>query len=276
MKSSRMVFVSLLLSCASAGPTSSGNTSGSDARPISPEVNPFWGGRLFDKWAAITPTKLGAPAHERLKNLFGWDLRGTAGHYGAKYANKKTALPVNLLEDRRTTAELRNWLRDGGDGLPAYGDVLGPRELDAIAQFIDAVRSHRLAQPSDVWTLDEKAPNFYRLDAGGDAERGRRYYAEACASCHGDDGTLLLFDGGEYTLGGFMRQKVYEGWFKVLAGHPGSSMEEQVPKDLGGAEQGQWILDIAAALCDRAAFPRGAGTAVEVGDGDLRCGGYLK
>ncbi|MBT9555907.1 MAG: hypothetical protein IV100_07760 [Myxococcales bacterium] len=271
MKSSCALVASLLFSCASAGPTS-----GSDAPPISPEVNPYWGGRLFDKWSAITPAKPGAPALERLKNLFGWDLRGTAGHYGAKYANKKGALPVNLLDDRRSTAELRDWLRDGGDGLPAYGEVLGPREFDAIAQFIDAVRSHRLAQPSDVWTLDEKAPNFYRLNAGGDAERGRRYYADACASCHGDDGTLFLFDDGEYTLGSFMRQKAYEGWFKVLVGQPGSSMEEQVPKNLGGVEQGQWILDIAAALCDRAAFPRGTGKADEVADGDLRCGAYLK
>ena len=42
----------------------------------------------------------------RLKNLFGWDLRGTEGVYGPDYQNKSYVRATNLLTDTRTPAEL--------------------------------------------------------------------------------------------------------------------------------------------------------------------------
>ena len=268
----------------------------------------YRGGRYFDKWYAdtaftgtFTPDSaatagvadgVGGPSGDgtlldadgavvlndaghdyRLKNFFGWDLRGTAGLYGADYANKATALPVDLLSDTRSLADTAAWFTAGGDGLPAFGSVLSAAEIDDMAAFALAMRAGQLARASDVYDLDAAAPESYTLHAGGNAESGKAAYAATCAVCHGADGTTVPVDGGEYSLGSFGRQKAYEGWLKVLVGHPGSLMEEQVPAGTG-PEQGQWILDIFAGLCDRAAFPAPA-DGVDVADGDARCGAYL-
>lgn len=210
----------------------------------------------------------------RLKNFFGWDLRGSEGIYGPQYQNKPYVLGTNLLTDTRSVQELAAWLKGGDVKLPAFGAVMSDAQLREVAAFIVAMRTHELPGSDDVWQLSEDAPENYRLKPGGRAEAGFAYIADTCANCHGDNGTAVTID-AEHTLGSFARAKAYEGWLKIVSGHPGSPMGSQLPRGGPVAEHAQLILDIFAALCDRTRFPGLTGFP-DVPDGDPRCGDYLK
>ncbi len=228
------------------------------------------------------PLPSGAPllndaGHDfRLKNFFGWDLRGSEGIYGARYQNKSYVLPLNLLDETLSAQSFTELLTQGDDerAFPAYEGVLTKEEIDAIVRFVTDIRKGHLPHPDQIWTLSEGTPGNYRLNVGADAARGKQLYRDRCSSCHGSEGTAFLFDDGEFSLGTHARQKAYEDWFKILNGQPGTSMKRFV--EGSGQEMGQQILDLLAALCDRTAFPKGAATSSDVPDGDPRCGDYLK
>ena len=211
----------------------------------------------------------------RLKNLFGWDLKGAAGIYGPAQMKKAHVVEKNLLAGKETVDELASLLTTGSDTIPAYGPVLGGDAIRNIAAFVVGVRDGALPHPDQIFSLAPAARGHYALRPGGDAARGAKLFAERCTGCHGADGTKLLFDDGAFSLGSHARQKAYEDWAKILNGQPGTPMGRQV-KGATGKEMAQEILDLFAALCDRKAFPRGKGTADDVKDGDGRCGGYLK
>jgi hypothetical protein len=291
-----------LLGCASAdSPTTA------PVYPATPEIgappvvadtpiDDAHGGRLYDAWytelaSEFEPRRKGGPHGDgtldtatgsvlpdeghgyRLKNLFGWDLRGSDGIYGPQYQNRADVRGVNLLADSRTVEELEQWLARGDDELPALGPVIPAADLHALAVFIDRVRTGELPHPDRIWTLSTTAPNNYVLNPGGDAARGKTLFADACAGCHGPRGEKIVID-EVASLGAFSRTKAYEGWFKMLNGHPGSPMERELAFSTGteGASQ---IRDLLAALCDRQAFPALAGQ-TDVPDGDPRCGAYLR
>ncbi|MEM6989931.1 MAG: c-type cytochrome, partial [Myxococcota bacterium] len=192
---------------------------------------------------------------------------------GPAYHDKPYVHPTNLLTDTRSAEELAAWFSEGDVAVPAYGAVLNPEQLQSIAEFVVGVRSGDLPGPAQVIALSKDAPKNYSLLEGADVERGNALYAEHCATCHGDDGRKLPVD-GDQSLGLFMRRKAYEGWFKLVSGHPGSPMKRELPFR-SGAEGGQMILDVTAAMCDRTAYPSLDGVP-DVPDGDGRCGGYLK
>lgn len=210
----------------------------------------------------------------RLKNLFGWDLRGPRGIYGAEYQNKKDVAGVDLLDESLSAEQIERLLRDGSDRVPAYGEILG-KDFPALIAFVVAMREGRLPRAEMIWTLSQGTPGNYRLVTGADPERGKVLFEERCAGCHGRDGTKFLLDEGAYSLGSHARQKAYEDWLKILNGQPQSSMKRFVE---GGdaAELGRAVLDLLAALCDRSRFPAGAATQPDVADGDPRCGDYLR
>ena len=215
------------------------------------------GGRLFDK---TTP-------EVRLKNIFGWDLRGQEGIYGPSYQAKEGVSAVNLLTDTRSADELVAWLSAGDEEVPALGDALSADELADLAAFIVAVRERELPHPEQVWSLSEAAPKNYELLPGADVEAGAGLIAGKCSGCHGDDGTSILID-EHYTLGAYARTKAYEAWIKIVNGQPGTGMGRQ------SSDAGE-VLNILAALCDRSAFP-GKDTEHDAPDGDPRCGDYLR
>jgi len=289
-----------------------GSTAAAPEPPRTETPDTERGGRLYDKWWAERPYAggftpddaetpdtpdgsggrdgdgtLGQPGdlpvlntgHDyRLKNLFGWDLRAQNGIYGPRYQNKPFVLSYDLLDETGLdAAALSAKLTHGGDGVPAFGEVLSPEDLSHLVAFILAVRHRELAHPDMIFTLDGAAPKTYRLNDGADPVAGAEHYADACAGCHGDDGTLITLEDGAYSLGSHSRTHGYEAWLKFLSGHPGSSMKRQVPGELDGAAQGQWILDVLAALCDRTSFPHGdEATGDDAPDDDARCGSYLK
>ena len=279
---------------------------GAPATAVAAAADDARGGRLYDNWRiekklgdAFAPDSAKTPeldgkggpngngtlndaqgkpmansGHDyRLKNLFGWDLRGAQGVYGPDYQNKSYVLSQNLLTDTRSPAELRAWLAEGAPGVPAFGTVLDARDLDDLVAFLVKTRAKELVTPDMVFKLDKAAPKGFTLLEGGDATRGKERFAARCAKCHSDDGRKLPIDDVE-SVGTISRSSGYEIWFKIAHGQPGTPMGRQLSES-GGAEQAQAVLDLFAALCDRQVFPA-LGGGKDVPDGDPRCGGYLR
>lgn len=227
-------------------------------------------GTLNDSDGKVVPNT----GHDyRLKNLFGWDLRGASGIYGADYQKKAYVLPQDLLSDTRAPAELETWLAKGGPGFPAFGAVLDARDRGDLIAFLLKSRARELVTPEKVFTLEKSAPKGFTLLAGGDAARGKQRFAERCAQCHGDDGRKLPIDDVE-SVGTISRTSGYEIWFKIAHGQPGTAMDRQLTES-GGDAQAAAVLDLFAALCDRKAFPA-LPQGKDVPDADARCGAYLR
>ncbi len=240
------------------GPNGDGTLNGADGRPFANTGHDY-----------------------RLKNLFGWDMRGVAGVYGRGYQDKPWILATGPLSPRHAGETRDRWIArlaegDMALGLPAYGDVLSAPEIAALVDFMLAVRDGDLPHPDALYALSTEAPKGFVLAPGGDAERGRRFYAAQCADCHGADATRIIFDNGEQSLGQHARYYGYAVAMIVLAGEPGSDMGPQLPAGLDAAGQTATLLDLLAALCDRGRYPRGAGTDPEVPDNDPRCREYLR
>jgi mono/diheme cytochrome c family protein len=272
------------------------NAAGDDAR----------GGRLFDNWRAEKklegsfvpdssktpePDGRGGPngngtlnsgtgqsmpntGHDyRLKNLYGWDLRGAEGIYGAPFQNKAYVLPHNLLTDTRTPDMLRAWLTQGDAQTPAFGQVLDEADIKDVVAFLVKTKKGELARPENLFRLEASVPKNYVLLGGGDAARGRERFSSSCATCHGNDGTKLPIDETE-SLGTLSRSSGYEVWFKISNGQPGTPMGRQVA-EASGADSERAILGLLAALCDRKQFPPLSGS-TDVPGADPRCGEYAE
>jgi mono/diheme cytochrome c family protein len=246
------------------------------AAGFEPEVEggPLGDGTLPDSRGEVVTNDLGHGY--RLKNFFGWDLRGADGIYGPAYQNKAYVAPYNLLGGGAGREDVARLIVDGAPGVPAYGQVLPEADLADIVAFVMAVRAHELPRPDDIWQLDGEAPSGYVLAAGASIDDGRSAIDASCGGCHGADGTDILFDDGEFSLGTLARASGYEVWFKIVAGNPGSPMGSQLPPDEPGTVQAKMVLDVLAALCDPTAFPSGRATEPDVPAGDPRCGGYLR
>ena len=309
---SRFAFLApVALACATSAPPHSVSprspaATAPTAQPVSRAPDDARGARLYDNWraekgvvATFTPDSAKTPeldgaggpdangtlrdgagrslpnaGHDyRLKNLFGWDLRGAEGIYGPDYQKKSFVLAHNLLTDPRPAHELRAWLASGSDTVPALGAVLDARDLDDLTAFIDKTRAGALAGPAAIFDLAKAAPKGFVLKQGGDATRGKTRFAKTCAGCHGPDGRKVAIDETE-SVGSLSRSSGYEIWFKILHGQPGTPMARQVA-EADATAQAQAILDLLAALCDRVAFPAMA-SAEDVKDGDVRCGTYLR
>ncbi len=278
-------------------------TTANSAKPM-PAVE--LGGRLFDDWAAelgveFVPDNPSTPALDgkggpfgngtladakgapmvnaghnyRLKNLFGWDLRGGDGIYGERFLNKTHVLLPDLLKNTESRETWTARLTKGEDAIPAYGQVLSPEQIDALVTFLLSVRDGTLPQPADIFVLTSKEQGNYSLVAGADVARGHEVFARTCAHCHGADGAKWPIEDGKYSVGSIARQKAYETWLKVLNGQPGTDMHAQIEHSLTGEQKAAVLRDLLAALCDSTRYPKGPGSVPEVGESDARCGSYL-
>jgi hypothetical protein len=214
----------------------------------------------------------------RMKNFFGWDLRGADGIYGPDYQDEPYVMPINLIEDSFTRLELASLFVDGESGVPAWGEVMPEQDLADLVAFVMAVRERDLPQPGDIWELDEAAPSGYVLKPGARISQGHTAIAAQCgnSACHGADGTNILFDDGEFSLGSMARASAYEAWLKIVAGNPGSPMRSQLPATGTGTVKAQFVLDVLAALCDQTAYPLGEASEADVPANDPRCGSYMR
>jgi hypothetical protein len=214
----------------------------------------------------------------RMKNFFGWDLRGADGIYGPDYQDQPYVMPINLIEDSLSRLELASLFVDGAADVPAWGEVMPEQDLADLVAFVMAVRERDLPQPGDIFELDESAPSGYVLKPGARIAQGHSAIAAQCgnSACHGADGTNILFDDGEFSLGSMARASAYEAWLKIVAGNPGSPMRSQLPATGSGTVKAQFVLDVLAALCDQTAYPLGAASEPDVPANDPRCGSYMR
>jgi len=302
----------ILLLCLSGAASSGCSVTSESDRRIAAEEHAriAFGGRLFDMWyddidTAFTPDDpetetvdgTGGPngngtlndangqviennGHDyRFKNLFGWDMRGAAGIYGTNYQNKPYILPAGPISSQYADNSREQWIirvSNGFGKLPAYGDVMSATQIAALVDYMLAVRDRRVPHPDDLYALASDAPKGFILAPGGDADRGHEFYQSQCAECHGEDATEILFDNGEQTLGMHARYYGYAIAMITLAGEPGSEMGPQLEPGLSVTAQTQTLLDLLAALCDRARYPRGGASDPEVLNGDPRCREYLR
>ena len=215
----------------------------------------------------------------RFKNLFGWDMRGDAGIYGQEYQAKEFILPDGPLSPENADITRAEWIQRitaGAGSLPAYSDVLNPSQIEALVDYMLAVRDGSLPHPDSLYALSVDSPKGFVLMPGGDPALGHKFYEAQCAECHGDDATKIIFDNGEQTLGMHARYYGYAIAMITLVGEPGSDMGPQLAPDLSVEEQTTTLLNLLAALCDRTRYPRGNATDPELPDGDPRCGAYLR
>lgn len=210
----------------------------------------------------------------RLKNLLGWDLHGAAGISGQEYKATACVLLPDLLKNTDSRETWRARLTKGEDAIPAYASVLSEAQIEALLDFMLGVRDGTLPQPDALFTLDAKVPGFYRLAQGGDAARGHALFTQTCKGCHGADGTSIPLEGGQQSLGSFLRAEASEAWLKILVGAAGTRMGPQLTPSASRGELNQALLDLFAACCDRKRYPKG--NADDVPDADARCGAYLK
>ncbi len=150
--------------------------------------------------------------------------------------------------------------------MPDFGEILTDEQIWHIVKFLkeDAVDT------SAIYTLTlgsgsypNRTASFSNLGADGNATNGDAIYSSTCASCHGADGTLIMVDGGAYTVGGHVRSKPYEDQHKVKFGHLGSMMVPSQSQPLLSESPLSDIKDLLKALANTTKYPNDKPAAID-------------
>jgi len=144
---------------------------------------------------------------------------------------------------------------------PDYAELLSDSQVWNLVKFM----REEWIDPSDLYDLAVSGPalhwnysvnpaiivnptmTYSNIGALGNEASGLTLYANACASCHGADGTTLPIGGS--SLGSVLRSKPYEVWFKVKFGEPGTGMEPGLVVSTADMQ------DLYAALANPVNFP---------------------
>jgi mono/diheme cytochrome c family protein len=215
----------------------------------------------------------------RCKQCHGWDRLGREGGYSnrAPKTSRPNVADVNLKDfvDLSTSEEIFNAIKTGsaprrdistdlsnydpavdpsiGDMMPDYSQIFSDDEIWELVKYlkeesIDTTLLYDITLDSGVYP--DRGRTFTNLGKDGDAANGDAVFAANCTGCHGADGTLILVDGGNYTLGGHVRSKPYEDQHKVKFGHLGSIMGS-ILKDSPDSD----IVDLFKALTNTDKYP---------------------
>ena len=139
-----------------------------------------------------------------------------------------------------------------GDAMPAYSDILTDAQIWDIVKFLkeEALDTTALYDLILIGGQYPRGRGFSNLGIDGSDVAGKELFANACADCHGVDGTAVLLAGGSFTVGKYMRNKPFIGQHKAKFGHLGSAMGP-VLKDANLGD----IQGLFAAMRDKNAFP---------------------
>lgn len=214
----------------------------------------------------------------RCKQCHGWDRLGRDGGYSnrAPSASRPNVADVDLAylsetasaqelfdgiksgaNRRSVNADLSNYNPDNnatvGDQMPNYGEILTDAQIWDIVKYLkeEALDTAKLYDLNlENGSYPTRGRSFTNLGLNGSAAAGDTIYQDNCAVCHGGDGTEILVDGGEYTVGQHMRKKPYEDQHKVKFGHLGSIMGPiLMDSDISD------IQDLFAAMQDTQKYP---------------------
>lgn len=225
------------------------------------------GGRMYDKfWADETnynspsdPSVVQADIENfgnfyRCKQCHGWDQKGSLGAYidrGPKTGRPdvstvqlvgKSNTPIRTLFDQikhtggaaveasRTADGTNSSL--GGNDMPDYGEILTDAQIWDLVKFLreGAFDTDQLYTINTTGTYPGGSRDFTNIGDDGDATIGAAFYAQNCASCHGDNGRdnsqgnpkPINVNIGR-SMGEFAREKPYELQHKARFGNLGSN-----------------------------------------------------
>ena len=137
--------------------------------------------------------------------------------------------------------------------MPDYSQIFTDDQIWELVNFLQD-EALDTTQLYDITLDDGVYPNrgrtFSDIGKSGNAANGDSIFAANCSGCHGDDGTLILVDGGAYTVGAHLRAKPYEDHHKVKFGNLGSTMGSILSNSSDGD-----VLDLFKALTDSTKYP---------------------
>ena len=191
------------------------------------------GGRVYDKWwkaasidepeddhplwATQSTNERSGSATWRCKECHGWDYMGADGAYGS--GSHYTGFPGVLGASGLTDAELLAWM-DGTNNPDHDFSVLPEWFIGSLVAFFQE------------GTIDVTPyiDSETKAAVGGDGANGQALYAEACASCHGDDGRMINFGDDEEPeyVGTIAVDNPWEFIHKVRAGQPDTNMPSSI------------------------------------------------
>lgn len=243
------------------------------------------GGKLYDKfWATETgwnqadpnlATYNGYADFFRCKQCHGWDRLGNGGAYISR--GPKTTRPnvssVNLrsVSASRTSQELFDALMKStgrrsisadlstydpstnatvGDQMPDFSTILSKDQAWDLVRYMkaSAIDVDNLYSFQTSGSYPTGSITYSDIGKGGTASSGDAIFAAKCSGCHGVDGTKILVDHDEFTIGSFIRHKPNEAQHKIKFGQLGSAMESQVTEL-------QDMKDLYKALTDDTKYP---------------------
>ncbi len=173
------------------------------------ESNPVsLGAQIYDDWTSVVenpPAPVGNhPIWSRQTNntiagidtwqcvnCHGWDYQGKEGAFA--FGPYSTGFPSLLESSTESSSYLKGALSGEKDAQHDFSSLMSDEELDSVIAFIQD------GLIDDNQFIDV----FSRKVIDGNLSNGKEKYSEACASCHGDDGTqaTFRFEGREVALG---------------------------------------------------------------------------
>lgn len=133
-------------------------------------------------WARQSTNTRSGPDTWRCVECHGWDYRGALGAYGS--GSHHTGFPdVMLLTQEMTEADIVAHLKGENDPAHDFSAYLDETSMRQLAAFL------KNGLIDDSLYIDYVSLKVI----GGDVEHGQRLYESACASCHGEDGTKIVF-----------------------------------------------------------------------------------
>ena len=240
------------------------------------------GGAAYAKWWETDAGGTGdngasVPADfHRCKACHAWDGMGNA----ASYSNRTGQSTLNANRPDVSSVNLRSTA--AGNTVQGLFDLVvrtPGRTIDAmdnthpdystnltVSQVWNLVKFMReeWVEPTDLYDLEVVGPAMYvdytvgppvvvaptlvisNVGALGDEAAGGTLYSSTCGACHGADGTSI--DLGGRSLGQFVREKPWEGWFKAKFGEAGAMVPGLVT-DTGD------LQNLYAALANATNFP---------------------
>jgi Cytochrome C oxidase, cbb3-type, subunit III len=212
------------------------------------------GAQLYDKWYVVlgvdapagnmpiwsrqtTNTRSG-PDTWRCSECHGWDYRGNQGEY--KSGSHYTGFPDLLtLVQPLTTEDIVSHLKGSLDPAHDFSSYLDDAALNQLAEFLKngIIDDSHYINPVSLRVIDP------------DIDHGQQLYQSTCQTCHGEDGSKIVFTTagiGEY-LGSIANKDPWRFLHRTRFGVAGTEMP--IGYDLGWSpEDGRDILAYAQTL----------------------------
>jgi len=166
------------------------------------------GAQLYDDWSKILPNVIVPNGNHLLwsrqtnntrtgedtwkcATCHGWDYQGKDGAF--KSGSNATGFPGILEKSKSTETEIVAILKGGNDPQHNFSSLLADEDLSDIAAFI----KNGLIDDNEFIDL------ITRKVISGNLDNGKSKYEGECATCHGLNGTDLVFryEGSEISLG---------------------------------------------------------------------------